>query len=143
MDVEPGCVFCRIVVGGAEASLVHSDPQILAFLDIYPMVAGHTLVVPRRHIPDLARLPEDLAASMLGAGRRLAAAMRAALGCEGVNLYMADGEAAGQTVFHVHLHVLPRRGGDGFGIHRALHAAPPRRELQRLAGQIRDALRPN
>jgi diadenosine tetraphosphate (Ap4A) HIT family hydrolase len=140
MPTTPACIFCRILTGEAEASLVYEDENLAAFLDIFPMVHGHSLVVPRRHLAGLADLDSDLGGKMIDAGRKLATAMRPALGCQGVNLFLADGTAAGQTVFHVHLHVLPRSGGDGFGLRRGLHSPPARHELEEQARRLRKAL---
>lgn len=136
-----GCVFCAIVAGEAEASVVGEDERGVAFLDIQPVTPGHLLVVPRRHADDLAGLDPDDGAAAFGLAQRSAAALRrSGLRCEGVNVWLADGEAAGQDVFHVHLHVVPRFPGDGFGLH-----FPPdygmraRDELDETAARIREA----
>ena len=119
MPLDPQCIFCRIVAGKAEASRVYRDPLVTAFLDIHPVTKGHLLVVPNAHFPDLASLDAQYAAQMMAAGKRLAAALRAApLQVEGINLHLADGAVAGQSVFHCHLHVIPRYAGDGFGFRR-------------------------
>jgi diadenosine tetraphosphate (Ap4A) HIT family hydrolase len=136
------CVFCGIVEGHVDGSRVYADERVLAFLDIQPITTGHTLVVPRAHGASLAEIePEDGAAVMRAAMVVAAALRRSGLPCEGVNLFLADGEAAGQEVFHVHLHVIPRFAGDGFGIR-----FPPdyrmreRAELDATAEQIRSTL---
>lgn len=140
MPLNPECIFCRIAAGEAEASFVLRQEDVVAFLDVAPFVPGHTLVVPRAHHPGLADLPDGLARRMLAAGRRVAQAMRRALaGCEGVNFFLADGAVAGQTVFHCHLHVIPRRRGDGFGLRRPSLAVPSRAELEEQAGRLRAA----
>jgi histidine triad (HIT) family protein len=136
------CLFCGIVAGDVEASRVYEDDRVVAFMDIRPVTRGHTLVVARAHAAYLAELDPDDGAAVFRAGLRVAAALRASgIRCEGVNLWLADGEAAGQEVFHVHLHVLPRYGGDGFGLR-----FPPdyvirdRPELDAAAAEIRSAL---
>jgi diadenosine tetraphosphate (Ap4A) HIT family hydrolase len=130
------CIFCQIVAGRAAASLVYADDLVLAFCDIEPFTAGHTLVVPRRHATGLSDLDDASAGRMFEAGRRIAASARAALACPGVNLFLADGAAAWQTVFHVHLHVIPRWGrSDGMQL-RARRAHPARTELDRVAHQL-------
>ena len=134
------CVFCAIVAGDLPASRVYDDGRVLAFADLRPATTGHLLVVPKRHAPDLAALDPEDGARMFQVAQRLAAALRrSALDPEGVNLFLADGEVAGQEVFHAHLHVLPRHAGDGFGV-RADFASPSRAELDRVAGLVRDAL---
>ena len=106
-EVDGECVFCAIVAGRAEQSLVAGTELALAFLDVQPAVTGHALVVPRRHVPALGDLTADEGAAVWELGRRVAAAARAAGLADGVNLFLADGAAAGQEVWHAHLHVLP------------------------------------
>ena len=111
------CVFCEIVGGRAEASLVYADDTVIAFMDIRPVNPGHVLVVPRDHSPHLAQLDEDHGAHMWRIAHRVAKALRhSGLRVEGVNLFLADGAVAFQEVFHVHLHVVPRYASDGFRI---------------------------
>jgi histidine triad (HIT) family protein len=136
------CVFCGIVAGEVEASAVCASEAAVAFMDIRPVVRGHVLVVPRRHARSLAELDEASQRALFPEAVRVAAALRASgLPCEGVNVWLADGEAAGQEVFHVHLHVLPRFGGDGFAIRfpDGYGAVRPRAELDRDAAAIREA----
>jgi len=140
------CVFCKILLGELPASTVYQDGTVTAFMDIQPVNAGHVLVVPNRHAADLATLPPADGARLFEVGQKIAAALYASgLPCEGVNFFLADGEAAGQEVFHVHLHVLPRFDGDGFGLHfgPSYNHPPARAELDRTAGQIRAALSPS
>jgi histidine triad (HIT) family protein len=134
---ETPCVFCEIIAGRAESSIVYEDEHVIAFMDIGPLTQGHLLVVPRSHADGLEALDEDLGAHLFRAGHRLARALRrSGLPCEGVNLFLADGEAAFQEVFHVHLHVLPRTHRDGFRI-KAARRFPGRRELDLAAGKVR------
>jgi histidine triad (HIT) family protein len=105
---EPGCLFCRILDGELPASIVDEDERTVAFMDINPATRGHALVIPRNHATDLFDTdPEDLAAVAVAA-QRLAKRMPEALGADGVNLLNACGPAAWQTVFHTHMHVIPR-----------------------------------
>ncbi|GAB2669409.1 HIT family protein [Gordonia jinhuaensis] len=107
------CVFCQIVDDRAPARIVYSDPTVIGFLDIRPVRPGHTLIIPREHHSGLADVPPQTGAAMFAAAQRVAAAMRSsALAADGVNLVVNDGRAAFQTVFHSHLHVVPRRTGD-------------------------------
>src|SRR5437868_4705731 len=112
------CVFCAIVAGTAAARRVHEDERTVAFLDIFPLTRGHALVVPKRHCDSLLDAPaDDLAAVGLTAQRLARAAVAPdGLGADGVNLLQANGAIAFQTVFHFHVHVLPRYRGDGFRI---------------------------
>jgi histidine triad (HIT) family protein len=137
-DDEAGCPFCAIVAATAPASVVYEDAEVLAFLDIRPVTPGHLLVIPKRHAPFLADLDEATGARLFRVAMRLARALRASeLRCEGINLFLADGEAAFQEVFHVHLHVVPRFAGDGFRIDADWSLAPPRAELDAIAARLR------
>ena len=134
------CVFCDIVAGHAPASILFRDERTITFLDHRPVTPGYMLVVPRRHAAFLADLDPEDGAQLFRVGLRGAAALRASsLRCEGVNFHLADGEVAGQEVFHVHLHVLPRFTGDGFGLR-----FPPdyrireRAELDEAAAAVRE-----
>jgi histidine triad (HIT) family protein len=134
------CVFCDIIAGRAEASVVHEDEHVVAFMDIEPVTDGHVLVVPRVHAASLEDLDEDLGARLFRAGHRLARALRrSGLPCEGVNLFLADGEVAFQEVFHVHLHVVPRTKGDGFTID-ARWRLRDRAELDASAQRVRQGI---
>ena len=143
MADEDDCIFCKILAGESEVSLVYRDDRCAAFMDTQPVNPGHLLVVPIRHAADLAQLEEDEGAQVFRVAQRLAAALRrSGVKCEGVNLFLADGEAAMQEVFHVHLHVFPRFDGDGFGLKfpPKYFQKPDRRELNKIAGKIRHAL---
>jgi len=103
------CVFCGIIAGEVPASRVYEDDDVLAFMDVRPLTAGHLLVVPRAHAASLEDLDVDAGMRVFAAAHRLARALRnSAVPCEGVNFFLADGVAAGQEVFHVHLHLIPR-----------------------------------
>ncbi|MEQ8232690.1 MAG: HIT family protein, partial [Gammaproteobacteria bacterium] len=114
-----------------------------AFMDIQPITPGHTLVVPLIKAATLAELPAPTGARMFTVAQRVAAAIRHTdLACEGVNLFLADGAAAGQTVFHLHLHVFPRYTDDGFRwkLPDGYYTPPPRDEIERTGAAIRAAL---
>jgi histidine triad (HIT) family protein len=107
------CTFCSIVAGAAPAIRIHEDDAYLAFLDIRPFTRGHTLVIPKRHTVDLTDTPPATVAGLTVLGQRIArAARRSGLHADGNNIAINDGKAAFQTVFHIHLHVVPRRTGD-------------------------------
>jgi histidine triad (HIT) family protein len=109
---DPDCIFCKIVAGELPAPIVDEDERTVAFMDISPATRGHALVVPRRHWRNLLEIDrEDLAATVLAA-QRLASRVVERLDADGVNLLNSCGSAAWQTVFHFHLHVIPRYEGD-------------------------------
>lgn len=137
------CIFCRILAGEVPGTFVYRDERCAAFMDLQPVNPGHILVIPVRHAVYLADLDAAVAGRLMQVAQRLAAALRASgLRCEAVNLFLADGEAAGQEVFHAHLHVFPRFSGDGFGLKFGPHykELPPREALEQAAGQIRAEL---
>ena len=112
MDTDPGCIFCKIIAGELPSARIHEDERTVAFMDIAPATEGHALVVPRSHPRDLGAIDPDDLAAVARTGQVLARRMRDVLGADGVNLLNAWGEAAWQTVFHFHLHVIPRYAGD-------------------------------
>lgn len=115
------CVFCAIVSGEAPAIRVYEDDDYLALLDIRPIVRGHTLVVPKRHTVDLTDTPPSTLADMVRIGQRIGRAARASeLRADGNNIAINDGKAAFQSVFHIHLHVAPRKTGDKLSFAKGL-----------------------
>ena len=137
------CVFCRIAKETAPASTVYSDERVLAFMDIQPVNQGHVLVIPKAHAAQLSELDPETGGHMFKAAMRLAEALRrSGVKCEGINVVLADGEAASQDVFHVHLHVIPRFRGDGFGLKFGPKYGfkPSREELDETAGEIQKAM---
>ena len=137
------CVICRVISGELPISLVYRDERCAAFMDIQPVNPGHLLVVPLEHQPYLADIDGEMAGHLMRVAHRLAAALRSSdIRCEGVNLFVADGKAAMQEVFHVHLHVFPRYVGDGFGLKFGpdYKNRPPRAELNRIATELREII---
>lgn len=138
-DMDPYTIFADIVAGRAPSSKVYEDDDVLAFMDIRPMTPGHLLVIPKIPARSLAELDPAIGGKLFQVAQRLAAALRQSeVRCDGVNLFLADGVTAGQEVFHVHLHVIPRTPGDGFGL-RNRATTPPRADLDYLAASIRGA----
>jgi len=137
------CIFCKIIEGSIPANKVYEDEFVLAFMDIQPINKGHVLVIPKKHAALVHELDDDSASKVFQAGRKISAALRkSGTKCEAVNLFIADGKAAGQEVFHVHLHVIPRFEGDGFGLKfpDGYESKPTGEELAEMAGRIKDAV---
>jgi histidine triad (HIT) family protein len=136
------CVFCEILAGTSPASFTYQDDTVVAFMDIQPITNGHMLVVPREHAALMSEVNETVAMRTFRVARRLSAILRGTLGAEGVNLFVADGEAAFQDVPHFHVHVIPRYPKDGFGLtFPARYSSPPSRvELEVTAEAIRAAV---
>ncbi len=135
------CVFCDIVAGRLPASIVYEDEDCVAFMDIYPVHPGHTLVIPRRHAVDLVDCPSDIAARLFVVSAELAPSIVAATGADGFNVWTANGAEAGQEVFHLHLHILPRHRRDTFGLRfpKGYPVEADRKELEEMAANIRQA----
>ena len=133
------CVFCRIVAGKAEASVAYEDDATLAFMDLGQLHPGHTLVVPKRHVPDIFALDDATGAALMTALTRVARAVRGAFRPDGINLWQSNG-APWQEVFHLHFHVLPRWRDDGLLRFRPPRERPSRTELSGQAARIRAEL---
>ena len=131
------CIFCEIVAHKAPASMLYEDEIVCAFLTIGPVNPGHLLVIPKQHIPFLADLDEETGMYLFKITMRMEKALRrSGVRCEGVNLFLATGEAAFQEVFHVHMHVFPRFQGDSFKIDADWEVRPTRAELDEVAAKI-------
>jgi histidine triad (HIT) family protein len=109
---EPDCIFCKILAGELPATIVDEDERTVAFMDIAPATRGHALVVPRTHVADLLTIERDDLNAVAAAAQRLAKTVKRRLNPDGVNLVNSCGAAAWQTVFHFHVHVIPRYEGD-------------------------------
>jgi histidine triad (HIT) family protein len=109
---DPDCVICRILAGELPARFLYADQTVVSFLDVAPATPGHALVVPRVHRRDLWDIDDEELAAVNIAARKVAAALRDVLAAPGMWLHQVSGEAAGQDVFHYHVHVIPRYGGD-------------------------------
>jgi histidine triad (HIT) family protein len=109
---DPDCIFCKIIAGEIPGQIVAEDERTVSFMDINPATRGHALVIPRRHARDLLEIDEADLAATLAAAKRLAQRVKDRLGADGVNLLNSCGAAAWQTVFHFHVHVIPRYEDD-------------------------------
>jgi histidine triad (HIT) family protein len=132
------CLFCRIVEGKVPAAVVHESPGAVAFLDAFPATRGHVLVVPRLHAPTLLDLDESVIGELFKTVSEVQRKVQKALQPLGMNVGWNHGKPAGQHVFHLHVHILPRFQEGGRGI-QALGAGGDRGELAVLAGLIREA----
>ena len=138
MSDHTNCVFCGIVRGDIPAIRVHEDAETLAFMDIQPASPGHTLVIPKTHAPNLLAISAtDLCAVTLIA-QRVARAVHQALAPDGIRIMQTNGAAAGQTVFHYHVHIIPMQDGQRIGTHGHEQANPE--QLKALAARIAAAL---
>ena len=114
MSQNENCVFCLIIRKQAPASIIYEDEQVAAFLSNRPVNWGHTLVVPKKHYENIYEISEEEAAYLFKIVKRVADAVKAATGTEGIRIVQNNGEAAGQVVFHLHVHIIPMRPGNQF-----------------------------
>jgi histidine triad (HIT) family protein len=133
------CVFCKIVAGQIPSTRVFEDEHTLAFMDIGQVNPGHVLVTVKKHAANLFELDDAQAAASARTAARVAKAIESAFKPEGMSVYQANGKAAGQTVFHYHVHLLPRHAGDGMELVWPVKN-PPREKLEENAAKIRAAL---
>ena len=135
------CIFCKIVSGDIPAAQIYEDDKVFAFLDINPVNAGHTLVVPKEHYIVLPQLPDDLAVHLIKVVKYLSGAIFEMTGAHGINIYQNNGAAAGQEVPHVHFHIIPRRQGDqAVGEWKRNKIEPE--QLKQIAGEMSKNLKP-
>lgn len=137
------CIFCDIIKGAAEVSMCYEDGLALAFMDIQPVNPGHALVVPRKHYESLIDLPHDVGMHLYSVAMQLSPVIRRVAGTEGMNLVISSGESAGQDVYHFHIHLIPRRRGDGFDVPLPFPGStmPDRTQLDAMAARIIASLR--
>ena len=137
------CTFCDLIRGAAEVSVCHEDSDAIAFMDIQPVNNGHVLVVPREHYESLLDVPEEIGMHLFRVTMRLANAVRKVTGSDDLNIVVNSGAAAGQDEPHYHVHIIPRRHGDGFDIPLPFNGSemPDRTVLDAYAAQIISALR--
>lgn len=137
--MKADCVFCKLVAKQIPASIVYEDEATLAFMDLGQVNPGHVLVACKAHADDIYALDEARAAAVFRTAARVARAVRDAFDPPGLSIYQANGRPAGQTVFHFHLHVLPRHEGDGMQLVWPVKN-PPREELEDYGARIRARL---
>ena len=110
------CIFCKIAAGEIPSATIYEDEDFRAILDLGPATRGHALILPKQHYANLSEIPDALAAKAIVAAKKITSVMKDALPCDGYNIVQNNGEAAGQTVFHFHMHLIPRYKGDHAGV---------------------------
>lgn len=138
MNVTTGCIFCQIVSGAASSFRVYEDDHVLAFMDLFPVTRGHTLVIPREHSENIFAISEASIVAVAAVSHRIARAIRKVLEPEGLAVYQANGTAAGQTIFHYHTHLIPRSAAEPFAFHGRTKGNAE--ELSALAEALKAAL---
>ena len=133
--MKEDCIFCKIAAGEIPSKTIYEDSEFRVILDISPAVKGHALIIPKEHYGNLFELPEESAGEVMKLAQRMIIKMREKLGCEGFNLVQNNGDLAGQTVFHFHLHLIPRYSADGQKIGWEPQEVLPE-ELEEVRAQI-------
>src|SRR3989344_1093399 len=133
--MENDCIFCKIVKGDIPSNKIYEDEETFAFLDIAPVNLGHTLVISKEHFPNIYETPEEVMAHMMKTAKKVSIALKA-LDAEGVNVTMNNNFAAGQVVFHSHIHVIPRFTNDGFELWHGKRGYKDGNEREEIAQKI-------
>jgi len=132
------CLFCKIVAGEIPATKIYEDEFTLAFLDIVPVNPGHTLVIPKKHYENIFAAPEETLVQMMKTIKKVAHGIKDGLHIDDMNIGMNNGTHSGQTVYHAHIHLMPRKQGDGYGLWHGKKY--PDGEAAKIAEQIKGAL---
>ena len=133
------CIFCKIIKGDIPSTSVYEDNDFKAIMDISPATKGHVLIIPKKHCADLLSIDEDVASRALIVASKIANAQKKAFGCDGINLLQNTGEAAWQSVFHLHIHLIPRFDNDGITV-PWVHLSYEEGEAEEYAARIRACL---
>jgi histidine triad (HIT) family protein len=141
MSPSADCIFCKIISGDLPSIRVYEDHDVLAFMDIGPVVKGHTLVVPKQHHDPITRTPVEVLCRLIRVVQQIAEAQITGLKADGINVTQANGRAAGQIVPHIHFHVIPRFATDGHHWNWVPRQYDSPEEIQSYADRIREALR--
>jgi histidine triad (HIT) family protein len=133
------CPFCNIAQGKAAASIVYEDSTTIAFMDANPASTGHTLIIPKEHWENIYEIPENVLAEMAKVIKQVSSAVKKTVDADGISIFQLNGKAAGQSVMHFHVHVIPRFRGDSIVGHKGF-GNPESRKLDEIARKIREDL---
>lgn len=136
------CIFCKIAAGEIPSNTIYEDESFRAILDISPASKGHAIILPKNHAANIYELPEEEASKIFVVAKRVAGAMKNSLQCEGLNILQNNGELAGQTVFHLHVHIIPRYQNDKIEI-SWVHGEPTKEELNIIKDNIKKSIQSN
>ncbi len=132
------CIFCKIIKGEIPSFTVYEDDTFKVILDRFPTAPGHALIIPKEHAADMFELPEETAAKLYPLAQKLGAKIKAAVGAEGMNIVQNNGEVAGQSVHHFHLHMIPRKAGDNIVLNKSSNADTTIEELEAVLKKIQE-----
>ena len=139
MSVD-NCIFCKILADEIPSSVVYEDDMFRAILDVNPAAKGHVIILPKKHAANIFELPDEEASKILIVARKIAKALKETYHCDGVNILQNNGEAAGQTVFHLHVHLIPRYKGQDTGMLEWAHQEFSDEDMDALCEQLSEAL---
>lgn len=131
------CIFCKIIKGEIPSFTVYEDETFKVILDRFPAAQGHVLIIPKEHYSDMFSLPEEVAAKVYSLAQKVAAHIKKEVGAEGINIVQNNGEAAGQSVHHFHLHIIPRKMGDGIVLNKSSNVDTTIEELEAVWHQLK------
>lgn len=132
------CIFCKIISGEIPSFKVYEDETFKVILDRFPAAPGHALIIPKEHAGDLFELPDETAEKLYPLAKRIATQIKNAVGAEGINIIQNNGEVAGQSVHHFHLHIVPRKAGDGIILNKSSNAHTTLEELEAVLKKINE-----
>lgn len=139
--MSENCIFCKIIKGDIPSFTVYENEMFKVIMDRFPAAPGHVLIIPKMHHEDIFDMPEEVAKEIYPLAQKIAIAVKEAVGAEGINIVQNNGKVSGQAVFHFHLHIVPRREGDGVQINKTSNADTTLDELENIATQIKVALK--
>ena len=134
---DENCIFCKILANEIPSSVVYEDDDFRAILDVNPAARGHVIILPKNHAANIFELPDEDASKVFIVAKKIATAMKKTYQCDGVNILQNNGEASGQTVFHLHVHVIPRFEGDTDHINIGWKPGETPADLENIAAEIR------
>lgn len=135
--MDNNCIFCKIIAGEIPSYCVYEDEDFKAILDVNPSARGHVIILPKEHAANIFELPDEYAAKVMVVAKKIAKAVKETYHCDGINILQNNGEAAGQTVFHLHVHVIPRFDGDTDTINIGWKPMDTPEDLPAVAEQIK------
>lgn len=132
MKMKDDCIFCKIIKGEIPSFTVYEDEDFKVILDRFPAAPGHVLIIPKVHYSDMFELSEEAAAKLYPLAKKIAERVKEVTGSEGINIVQNNGEAAGQSVYHFHLHIIPRKMGDGIILNKSSNMDTTIEELEAI-----------
>lgn len=140
MRMKDDCIFCKILKGDIPSFCIYENDDFKVILDRFPAAKGHVLILPKEHYKDLFELPESISKQIYPLAQKIASAIKETLGADGINIVQNNGEAAGQSVFHFHMHIIPRYDGDKVVLNKTSNGDTTIEALEEVAAFIKKSL---